>query len=84
MVEVGVARVYAIRSPDGLFCYIGSTTGSLRCRLTRHKWRADSKNTSTSMLVIKQVRAAYACGTEAQTHFVCFRYWSVVVCYSQV
>ena len=40
MVEVGVARVYAIRSPDGLFCYIGSTLGSLRCRLTRHKWRA--------------------------------------------
>ena len=40
MVEVGVARVYAIRSPDGLFCYIGSTTGSLRGRLTRHKWRA--------------------------------------------
>ena len=40
MGEVEVAHVYAIRSPDGLFCYIGSTLGSLRCRLTRHKWRA--------------------------------------------
>ena len=35
-----VARVYALIGPDGNRCYIGSTTGSIRRRLIRHKSRA--------------------------------------------
>ena len=35
-----MAQVYALCKPDGSRVYVGSTLGSLGCRLARHKWRA--------------------------------------------
>ena len=40
--------MYALCKPDGTRVYVGSTLGSLVCRLTRHKWRAATGERPTS------------------------------------